>query len=331
MLVMAWLCAAGADIWWMVSLTMVAAAAGTFSMPAFGRLVPDMADDDDQLGHANAVRATLDSLAGVTGPALAGLLIVIGGLPVAFALNGLSFASVAFALLMCRPPGGSATTVVDASIGLNVAGPIGWTALARRIAGPLALDAAISFSSAAIGVLGVLIAVDWLGADASFTGALNVGAGLGGVIGGVAAGLFINRGGLRGVIVGVVAFVGAMLVLGSVPVPVLAIGAMGVSVGGLVLLDAINGTAIQRVTADGGTGRAFGLLHTVASVWMMAGIIIPTVFINTMGVQAAIIAPALVMLGLGAFSVATHWDRRGRRVVHGGLPQTVPGSAPVAV
>jgi Major Facilitator Superfamily. len=79
------------------------AAAGTFSMPALGALAPELATNDEQLGHANAVRATLDSLAGVIGPAFAGILIVVGGLPIAFVLNGLSFAVVVLAMVVSRP------------------------------------------------------------------------------------------------------------------------------------------------------------------------------------------------------------------------------------
>jgi len=304
MLLIAWLCTMGADICGTIGLTLVAAAAGTFSMPALGVLVPDLAADDEQLGQANAIRATLDSLAGVIGPAFACVLIVVGGLPIAFGLNGLSFAAVALALLVCRP----AARPAGSSAGIMAPGPDrapgpGWTTIARRIAGPLALDGAISFASAAIGILAVLIAVDWLDTDASFTGLLNAGAGLGGIAGGLVAGTLINRADRRGVLVGVVAFVGATLVLGATAVPLFAVAAMGVAVGALILLDTLNMTTIQRLTSDGGTGRAIGLLHTGAAIWMMAGVLVPTLCMTTLGVQAAILVPAIVMLGLGAVSL----------------------------
>jgi MFS family permease len=69
MLAIAALCATNADIVAILGLTVIAAAAGTFSMPAIGGLVPELAGDDLELGRANAIRSTLDSLAGIVAPA----------------------------------------------------------------------------------------------------------------------------------------------------------------------------------------------------------------------------------------------------------------------
>jgi MFS family permease len=109
MLLIAGLCLVGADVGVVIALTMLAAAAGTISMPALASLTPELAADDAELGRANAIRATLDSLACVVGPAVAGVLILVGGLPFAFALNGLSFATVAIALIAWRSPARSRT------------------------------------------------------------------------------------------------------------------------------------------------------------------------------------------------------------------------------
>jgi hypothetical protein len=306
MLVVAWLCAIGADISWIIALTLLAAAAGTFSMPALVSLAPELASDDDELGLSNAIRATLDSVAGVVGPALAGVLIVTGGLPLAFALNGVSFAVVVGALLVWRPSPGRQTSPVDErTTGHGQDDPFMWSALLRRIAGALVLDGAISFGSAAIGVLAVLIAVEWLKAGESFTGVLNAGAGIGGIAGGIAAGVVINRDTRAGLTLGVIAFTGAMLVMGSAAAPLLAVAAMATAVGALVLLDTLNMTKVQRLMSVGETGRAIGLLHSLAALWMMAGVLVPTACLALIGIQAAILVPAVVMLGLGAVSLVT--------------------------
>jgi MFS family permease len=324
MLAIAWLCVGGADILGIVVLTLIAAAAGTFSMPATGSLVPELAADDAELGLANTIRATLDSLSGVLGPTLAGVLIVTGGLPVAFALNGISFALVAASLLIWRPRSSRVASRGAPNPANEASGPdLGWNALIRRVAGPLALDGAISFASGAIGVLAVLIAVDWLGAGEPFTGALNAGAGLGGIAGGIATGAVINGNVRVGLIAGIVSFAGAFVVLGMVAIPAIAVGAMAVAFAGLILLDTINMTTIQRLTADGGTGRAIGLIHTLAATWMMAGVIVPTLCAATFGIQAAIFAPAVVMVGLGALSLATS-DGGARDEAEAGLLAIAP-------
>jgi MFS family permease len=302
MLLIAGLCVLDADVPWVLLLIMIAAGAGTFSMPALATLVPEFADNDAQMGEANAIRATLDSLAGVAGPALAGGLVILGGLPVAFALNGASFAVVTAALVIWRPTIGRRTRL-GVAVASDGEPAIPWATLVRRIAGPLALDGAISFASAATAVLAVLIAVDWLRVGPSFTGALNAGAGAGGIVGGLIAGAAVNANPRLGVITGVACFSVAFVVLGFVPVPAFAVFAMALALGALILLDTLNMTALQRITVDGGTGRATGIIHTCAAVWMMAGALVPTVCMALLGIQAAIIGPAAVMLALGGLSV----------------------------
>ena len=304
MVLIAYLCAIRADVSLVIGLSVVAAAAGTFSLPALGSLIPAMANDDVELGQANALRATLDSLAGVVGPACAGLLVVTGGLPLAFALNGLSFAAIPVALLVWGASDRHGSLPIQkAQSSPQSKRQEQWGSLIRRLAGPLALDGAISFASGALSVLPVVVAVGWLGAGASFTGVLNASAGVGGLVGGLAVGLVINRDTRMGLIAGVVAFAASVAVLGLAAVPALAAGAMGVAFAALILLDTLNMTSIQRLTSDGGTGRAIGVLHTLAALWMMAGVLVPTVCLATVGIQAAILAPALVMVMLGALSV----------------------------
>jgi len=304
MLLIAGMCLVGADVGVVIALTMVAAAAGTVSMPALASLTPELARDDEELGRANAIRATLDSLACVVGPALAGLLILAGGLPFAFALNGVSFAAVAVALVVWRSPVRPRSDVVfDVASAVVPRLDPALGALLRRIAGPLALDGAISFASAAISVTTVIVAVDWLRAGEPFTGVLNAAGGLGGVVGGLVAGLVINGRSRLGIAVAVASFVGATCVLGLTAIPDLAAGATVVATGALIMLDTLNMTTVQRLTADGGTGRAFGLLQTLAALWMMAGVLVPTVCLATLGIQAAILVPAGVVLALGSLSL----------------------------
>jgi Major Facilitator Superfamily len=309
MLAIAALCATNADIVAILGLTVIAAAAGTFSMPAIGGLVPELAGDDLELGRANAIRSTLDSLAGIVAPASTGLLIALGGLPIAFAINGASFAAVAVAVLYAgRRRHARASDARSADPRGRSGYQIGL--VVRQIAGPLVLDGAISFASGALGVLTILIAVDWLSAGEAFTGVLNAAAGIGGIGGGVAAGLVIDREGPRGMAIGVVAATVGLLVLGLVPFAAAAVAAMVVAYGALVLLDTVNMTTIQRRTAGGTTGRALGLVHTLAAGWMMAGVLIPTAAMAAMGIQAAIVAPALVMAVLGGASLALAAERR---------------------
>ena len=296
MFVVAALCAVHGDIALILIVATAAAVAGTFAMPASAALLPRLAQSDEELGRANATFASLDGLANILGPAIAGVLVITGGLALAFAVNGLTFIAM-LAVLALAVPGlrrSNRTPVPDAD-----ARGLGLAAIARRIARPLVIDGAISFGATALSVLAVVIAAEVLDTGAAFAGALNATAGIGAVLGGLASGAFVNRGDGRGILVGLAVAVPAVIVLGTVGVPVVALAAMGITTGALVLLDTLNTTTVQRLTADGGTGRAFGLLRTSAAVWWMAGSILPAMVAATYGAAAAVGVTAVVIALLG--------------------------------
>jgi MFS family permease len=316
MTVLSW---TGGDIRIILAVAMIAAAAGTFAMPAHGSLIPQLVTDTAELGRANALYSTLDGIACVLGPAIAGILIIAGGIPLAFALNGASFGVVIVVLLAVVPAAshGAAQAVGEPSEP-RTSEDSSWLALVRRIRQPLALDAAISFAGAATGVLAVFIAVELLRAGDGFTGALNAGAGVGVIVGGLLTGLFINRDPRCGVVFGLAVGVPALILLAMTSMPGLAVALLAATIGSLVLLDTLNMTTVQRLTADGGTGRALGLLHTLAALWMMAGSLVPAVLAATLGAGAAVLATAGVVTLLGGLSLVGATDQ---------AVQTMPASS----
>ena len=106
-----------------------------------------------------------------------------------------------------------------------------------------------------------------------------------------------------GIAAAVVGFALAMLVLGVAAAPLFAVTATMVAVGAITMLDTLNTTALQRLTADGTTGRAFGILHSLAALWMMVGVGLASVLIATLGIVAAVFGIGAVVLGVGCFSI----------------------------
>src|SRR5450759_3137369 len=104
MLVMAALVAAHAPVVTIVVLAVVATCFSTFFSPAIGAYLPSLVADEEQLGPANSAWSTLDNLAFVIGPAIAGLLIAAGGLALAFVLNAATFAVIAVVLWRLPSP-----------------------------------------------------------------------------------------------------------------------------------------------------------------------------------------------------------------------------------
>ena len=94
-----------------VAVSILAACFATFFGPAIAALLPMLIDESD-LGPANSAWATLDNVAFIVGPALAGILLTVGGLEIAFLLNAASFALVAV-VLWRLPLRSAAPPVVD--------------------------------------------------------------------------------------------------------------------------------------------------------------------------------------------------------------------------
>jgi MFS family permease len=286
-----------------IGLAILAACFSTFFGPAIAALLP-MLVDESELGPANSAWATLDNLAFIIGPAIAGILLYSGGLEIAFALNALSFAVVAVVLWRLpvpRPPVRAAPPD-----GEPEPKPAGWRELVRPLAGPFILDSVTSIVLGGIGVLTVVIAVDVLRAGEAGTGYLNAATGVGGVVAGIAGGaLLARRLSVPLVLGGVVGGVGlAWLALtGDLVTAMLAIG---VAIAGLLLLDVVNTTLIQRIVPDELRGRAVGVLQTTSAVLYSLGSLLMPLIAEATSVSAVLIGSAVITsIGVGAALLLT--------------------------
>jgi MFS family permease len=142
--------------------------------------------------------------------------------------------------------------------------------------GPIVLDGAASFVVGGVGVLTVVLAVEVLDAGEAGTGFLQAATGVGGVVAGIAGGaLLARRLEVPLAIGGVVSAVGlvGLGVAGTLP---LAMVAIAVAVAGLLLLDIVNTTMIQRMIPGERLGRAMGLLQaTSATIYSIGSLVMP--------------------------------------------------------
>lgn len=272
-----------------VALAILAACFSTFFGPAIGALLPMLVDERD-LGPANAAWATLDNVAFIIGPALAGILLATAGLEAAFLLNAASFAVVA--VVLWRLPAARPVTRVDAPADAPGKDSGGWRALVRPLAGPFIVDSTTSLVGGGVGVLTVVIAVDVLSAGEAGTGYLNAATGVGGVVAGMTSGTLLARrldlplalGGLVGGIgLAWLALAGDLLV---------AMLAIGFGVAGLLLLDVVNTTLIQRIVPDELRGRAMGVLQTTSSIVFALGSFLVPLLASVYGTTPVLIACA---------------------------------------
>ena len=288
----------GSPTWVIIALSILAACFSTFFGPAIGALLPSLVDERD-LGTANSAWATLDNVAFIIGPAIAGILLASGGLGVAFLINAASFAVVAVILWFLPSPRRAAPSEEGADAEAKPTDG-GWRAMLRPLAGPLVLDSATSFVIGGVNVLTVVIAVDVLGAGESGTGFLQAATGVGGVVAGISGGaLLARRLSVPLMIGGVVGGIGlAWLALSGGLV--MAMIAIGVAVAGLLLLEVVNTTMIQRIVPDELRGRAMGVLQTSSAIVYSLGSLLMPILASLFGVPFVLVAAGgIVVAGVG--------------------------------
>ncbi len=307
-IVLAILVLTGAPVLSIVAVAILASCLATFFGPAIGAYLPTLVDDEADLGPANSVWATLDNLAFFVGPAIAGVLIAVGGLALAFLLNAASFAFVA--IMLATLP--SRRTLIAAAEDkarsaeaheIQAAVASGWGTIVRRLPGIVVLDTATSFAGGALGVLTVVIAVDSLGAGEAATGYLNAATGIGGIAAGVAAGWVVLRRLDVGIAAGSLICAAGLLVLGSTHDLAPALFAIGVAVGALLLLDVIMATVLQRLVPDEERGRAMGVIQIPGGIASIAGAFLAPLLADRYGVGTALEVIAVVSIVLGIAAV----------------------------
>jgi MFS family permease len=168
------------------------------------------------------------------------------------------------------------------------------------------LDAATSIIGGGLSVLTVILAIDVLGAGEEGTGYLNAATGVGGILAGLAAGSLLARR------LQVPLFIGAAVAavgLGWLALATNLPGAMiaiGLAVGGVLLLDIVNTTLVQRGVVDRLRGRAMGLLQTSSAIFISAGSLVIPLAASAIGVSSvlAIAAGVVVAAALAALALS---------------------------
>ncbi len=313
MVVLAVLVSMDAPVAAIVAVAILAACFSSFFGPAIGAYLPTVVGDERDLGPANSLWATLDNLAYFIGPAVAGLLIAMGGLDIAFLLNAVSFAVVAVVLLGL-PPGRPAVAASGASapdprtgddgtihgpamLARSSSAPVARRDLLRRMAGPVVVDASTSFTGIALNILVVLVAIDQLGAGPQAVGYLEAATGVGGVVAGILAGWFVARRLDVPLLGSAVIAMAGLIVLSQTSSLAVALLVVGVSMGCVLIMDIIVTTVVQRELPDEQRGRGMGLLQLTGVTAALVGSLLAPIL-------ASIVGTAPVLAGIGVVLLA---------------------------
>lgn len=284
----------------------VAASAVTLTRPAQAALLPTLVQGPEQLTAANAVSGWVESGSVLVGPALAGVLLGLGGPEAAFAVFA---AGVAVSTLLAAGVGGPLARVApqgaegmlrQATAGLRAVG---------SVPGAGSLVAVLAMQFAVIGaldVLAVVLAADVLDLGSSAAGYLTAAFGAGGLIGAALALGLVGRRTLIPAILGAATAWGFAFALVGVW-EVAAVAFLLIAAGGSArgLFDVAGRTLLQRAAPPEALARVFGLLEALLMLGLAIGSLSVPLLIRATspGVAVAVAGlalPAVALARLGA-------------------------------
>jgi MFS family permease len=285
--------ASAAPVGYVLAISAVSSVALAPYQPAAGALTPEIVGEQD-LSAANSIFSALQSLVVVVGPGIGGLLLLTGRPVISVAINAASFAVAAAMVtrLRVRSRGGGSAGG-DSTAQQWVAGLRSLAAQPVAVAVILfcALDSAVYGAAT---VLYVPLSVR-LGTGASGYSYLLAGSALGGLLGAGLANRLSGASRLAPVIMGSICLQALPFLL-TVPVhwPALAAALQVLSGVGMIIVDVLAITSLQRDLPRDVLGRVLGVFDTV----VLAGILLASLATGILLAHADVNV-ALVAVGVG--------------------------------
>lgn len=259
-LILAVLTATGVvQFWHIVLLATGLGIANSFDAPTRQALAVELVEDRRDLLNAIALNSMMLNLARIVGPAVAGLILAFLHPAWCFALNGLSFLAVIFALLRMRMPEGrpaleAEPLTVQLREGLKY---IGSHTVVRTVIALVAVSSIFGFSYS---VLLPAFAIDLLHIGESGVGLLQTAVGVGAVSGALTV-ASLGRSRRKGFLLtaGSLLFPAAVLGLAFSPYLPLTLLSLALAGFGFVTQNSTSNTLIQTVVPDKLRGRVMGV------------------------------------------------------------------------
>ncbi|HWE61489.1 MAG TPA: MFS transporter [Chloroflexota bacterium] len=289
-----------ATIWLAFPLVFAATCLGSLFRPALGAMVPAVAGDRERLVEANALMSQIDGLSLALGPALAGILILLGEARGAFAINAATYAISAGTLLLLRTPSRppkhqTAATGWLAEVLTGVRFLFGER---EGVLGAVTLSTAgmTAFNGASWTLLVALATQTWHFGNQG-AGFLLAGYGVGGLLGGFVSTTLAHRVRPSTAYICSLATSGLLVALfGLSPAGLLPFTLLAGFGAGDVVNQVVGNTIIQTMTPDALLGRVLGAFEAIVISTMVLGALAAGPLIATVGPRATTVALAMVAL-----------------------------------
>ncbi|HEY7014655.1 MAG TPA: MFS transporter [Streptosporangiaceae bacterium] len=278
-----------------------ATAAGSPYLPCVAACTPRLVPDADLPG-ANSARSAVMGVGIIVGPAVGGVLLLLGSPALAFLVNAVTFGLSALAVLAVpansafRPgrPGEHAGGLLrDVAVG---------AAVLRAHPRALRLVGADIMCSLVYGMQTVLLIMvaRRSGLGLHGYGYLFASLGAGSLIGTALAGRVLRSGRPHAMLRAALAVVGVpMLLLGTVYWPAAAVVLVALTGVGAILVEIMTETALQRTLPPDMFGRAYGLALPASLAGIVAGSLIAPVLAAALGTTGALAVCGAAVVGYG--------------------------------
>jgi MFS family permease len=282
------------------ALAAAATAAATPYLPCVSAVTPRLVADADLPG-ANAARSAVTAAGVIAGPALGGVLLLLGSPALAFGLNGATFGLSALAVLAI--PRGAAFQAAQAAAG-RPEGLIrvvkGSAAALRAHPQALRLVGADIMCSLVYGMQTVLLlaVARESGLGLHGYGYLFAGIGVGGLAGTALASRALRCPHPRAVLASALSAVGLpMLLLAMVHGAALALILVSATGAGAIMVEILTETSLQRSLPPEVFGRAYGLALPASLGGIVAGSLVAPLLSGLIGGPGALAASGAAVLG----------------------------------
>ena len=286
-----------------LAVAFAATIVGTVCYPAVAALIPQSVEAGD-LAAANVLFTTLESTAFIVGPALGGILLVVGPPELAFVCNGVVFFLSMIALwpVRVRPPR-AAPDDAPTSFVRQLGEGFRAVFASGAVAVPLLLMVAVNLVYGLSLVLIMLVATDLLAGGAEGFGFLNAALGVGAfAVVSVSNRLAARSDPMRILVWSVVASgvpFAALAVVGWLPVAMVLLGIAGA---GSVLTEVVAVTILQRSLDERVLARVFGILDATVIGSVLVGSAAAPWLVEAFGLRWALVVggAAIPLLTLAA-------------------------------
>jgi len=283
----------------------LATAAASPYLPSVSAVTPQLVADADLPG-ANAARSAVTGASIVAGPALGGILLLLGSPALAFLLNAATFGLAALATVAIPRAAFRTAGHGQRPTGL-LRGVADGAAVLRSQPQALRLVGADIMCSLVYGMQTVLLVTvsQRLGLGMHGYGYLFAAVGAGGLAGTALASRALRCPHPRAILITALAAVGLpMPLLAVVPWRPLALVLVGLTGTGAIMVEIMTETGLQRMLDGEVFGRAYGLALPASLGGIVAGSLIAPVLIGAFGATGALVAAGAAVAGYVLLALA---------------------------